>query len=87
MKDLTVLQPQRHIQEIDALRGIAISSVVILHWIFQPLSPILAELGIKEMLNLFAYGVDLFFVISGFLIGGILLKAGKRPASMATLLF
>ena len=87
MNNLTSLQPQHHIQEIDGLRGIAISSVVLLHWIILPLSPIFDELGIKEQLNIFAYGVDLFFVISGFLIGGILLKAGKQASSMAIFYF
>jgi peptidoglycan/LPS O-acetylase OafA/YrhL len=66
------------IHEIDALRGFAIVSVVILHWIVQPLSPLLSQLGIREVLTLLAYGVDLFFVISGFLIGGILLTASKK---------
>ena len=82
MKNLTKRHPQHHISEIDGLRGIAISSVVFLHWIILPLSPKFAELGIQELLNIFAYGVDLFFVISGFLIGGILLKAGKKTSSI-----
>ena len=52
--------------------------VVALHWIIQPLSPLFKKLGIWEVRNFFAYGVDLFFVISGFLIGGILLRIGQR---------
>lgn len=66
------------IHEIDGLRGIAILSVVFLHWFVQPLSPSLSKSDIGGVLTLFAYGVDLFFVISGFLIGGILLGIGKR---------
>lgn len=73
---------QSRIDEIDGLRGIAILSVVILHWIVQPLSPLLSKMGIENVLWLTAYGVDLFFVISGFLIGGILLRIGKRFSGM-----
>lgn len=82
MKNLIISQPQSHIQAIDGLRGIAILSVVIHHWIIQPLSPLFSELKIYTILKLFAYGVDLFFVISGFLIGRILLKAGKKYSSI-----
>lgn len=77
MNDSASSQNQAHIQAIDALRGIAILSVLIYHWITQPFSSMLAELRIYNMATLGAYGVDLFFVISGFLIGRILLKLEK----------
>lgn len=58
------------IEELEGLRGIAILLVTIHH--FWPEAD-----GIYESLKSFAHfgwiGVDLFFVISGFLIGGILL--------------
>lgn len=74
-----MLSRKSRIHEIDGLRGIAILSVVTLHWIVQPLSPLFSKLGVMEVLTLSAYGVDLFFVVSGFLIGGILLRVGKNP--------
>ena len=82
--DLADPQAKRHIQEIDGLRGIAILLVVIFHWIVQPLNPIFVKWGIEPYLDLFRYGVDLFFVISGFLIGGILQRISKRPSGIAT---
>jgi peptidoglycan/LPS O-acetylase OafA/YrhL len=79
---MSLLKP--HIDEIDGLRGIAILLVVILHWFFQPLFPYISTPWLKNILNIFAYGVDLFFVISGFLIGGILLRIEKKLSSIAT---
>jgi peptidoglycan/LPS O-acetylase OafA/YrhL len=65
-------------QLIDGLRGIAILAVITLHWIIQPLSPFFRQIGLYNILSILAYGVDLFFVISGFLIGGILIKVGHK---------
>jgi peptidoglycan/LPS O-acetylase OafA/YrhL len=65
---------ESRIHEIDSLRGIAILSVVIFHLVVFPLTTLLTEIGVREVLTLLAFGVDLFFVISGFLIGNILLK-------------
>jgi len=53
------LQDPKRISSIDVLRGIAIISVVLFHFGYLPYGSL---------------GVDLFFVISGVLIGGILLK-------------
>ncbi len=65
------------IPELDGLRGVAIGMILATHYFLQ-LIPV-------RMGSLFAYalvpfrlswsGVDLFFVLSGFLIGGILLDA------------
>jgi peptidoglycan/LPS O-acetylase OafA/YrhL len=68
-----MLSAKNHIHEIDGLRGIAILCVVIYHLVALPLIPHF-ENQTNKFLTLFAYGVDLFFVISGFLIGRILLK-------------
>jgi len=65
---------ESRIHEIDGLRGIAILSVVIFHLVVYPLTALLTEIGVRVPLTLLAFGVDLFFVISGFLIGSILLK-------------
>jgi peptidoglycan/LPS O-acetylase OafA/YrhL len=71
----------RRIPELDGLRGLAILLVLIWHfgcdansaaghrWFFY-----LIDAG-----SLFWSGVDLFFVLSGFLIGGILLDARNSP--------
>ncbi len=61
--------------EIDSLRGIAILAVIIFHWVAQPMAASFSKAQIN-LLELLSYGVDLFFVISGFLIGQILLKIG-----------
>ena len=60
--------------EIDGLRGIAILSVVVFHLVVYPLAHFFSDIGIRKVLSLLGYGVDLFFVISGFLIGRILLR-------------
>ena len=65
------------IPELDGLRGIAIGMVLLHHYFFQPIeappSTFLSYLQAAARLGW--SGVDLFFVLSGFLIGGILLDA------------
>jgi peptidoglycan/LPS O-acetylase OafA/YrhL len=65
------------IPELDGLRGVAISMVVILHyllvtWQVRPGTPVAYALATGRLAWT---GVDLFFVLSGFLIGGILADA------------
>jgi peptidoglycan/LPS O-acetylase OafA/YrhL len=65
------------IPELDGLRGAAIGMILVHHYILIPFQPPLAT----PLAYLLAFGrlswsgVDLFFVLSGFLIGGILLDA------------
>jgi len=68
------MKNESRIHEIDGLRGIAILAVVVYHWVLLFLSPFYPEIGKVDGLILLSYGVDLFFVISGYLIGTILLK-------------
>ena len=70
-----------HMPELDAVRGIAILSVVFFHGMAQPLHAELSTFG-RWLFTLSQYGwagVNLFFVLSGFLITGILLDSRQRP--------
>ena len=73
----SLLRSGRRIPELDGLRGVAIGLVIITHYFtaavtVQRPNP-LAYLQIATRLSW--SGVDLFFILSGFLIGGILLDA------------
>jgi peptidoglycan/LPS O-acetylase OafA/YrhL len=73
----SLLRSGRRIPELDGLRGVAIGLVIITHYFTAPIqahrpNP-LAYLQIATRLSW--SGVDLFFILSGFLIGGILLDA------------
>lgn len=57
--------------ELDGVRGLAILLVVLFHYIFEANS----NRQLASFFRLSWSGVDLFFVLSGFLIGGILLDA------------
>ena len=64
------------IPQLDGIRGVAILLVLCWHFFagasFQPGNAFLQSL--KNMLSFTWSGVDLFFVLSGFLIGGILME-------------
>jgi peptidoglycan/LPS O-acetylase OafA/YrhL len=62
-----------HIPELDGLRGIAILMVVVYHAFLFSVRPPTG--WISRLASYGLAGVDLFFVLSGFLITGILLKA------------
>src|SRR5437868_811543 len=66
---------RQRIAEVDGLRGLAIASVIVWHYIaclWKPM-PKTWPSYIARSFTLSWSGVDLFFVLSGFLIGGILL--------------
>ncbi len=70
--------PQGRIPELDGLRGMAILLVMVGHYFSVP------GIGSASLLNGYWFrlgwtGVDLFFVLSGFLIGGILLGVRDSP--------
>ena len=78
-KFLPLLRPR--MRELDTLRGIASLSVVIYHCFSLPPDPLLY--GSAQRLFLRAvgpgqFGVNLFFVLSGFLITGLLLDSRNR---------
>ena len=69
------------IEELDGLRGVAVLMVVAWHYLGATLDPTLGfwAKATARTLILGRTGVDLFFVLSGFLITGIIL-ARTRPA-------
>jgi peptidoglycan/LPS O-acetylase OafA/YrhL len=79
--ELTTTSPKldlsKRIPEVDGLRGIAIAAVLIWHYFAMPAvaAPATALSYALVFTRLTWSGVDLFFVLSGFLIGGILLDA------------
>lgn len=73
--------------ELDGLRGVAILLVVLLHYVTDSRTHE-GNFGhlyrFAQLFRLGWSGVDLFFVLSGFLIGGILLDARSSPAYFRT---
>jgi peptidoglycan/LPS O-acetylase OafA/YrhL len=79
---------QTRIPQLDGLRGIAVLSVVLYHYSLSiSLPPHGLLLRLQGCFQLGAYGVDLFFVLSGFLIGGILLDSKQSPRYFRTFYF
>src|ERR1700722_13730876 len=66
----------RRIPEVDGLRGIAILLILFFHYINNQLTGSAFRAGklLYGATSFFWSGVDLFFVLSGFLIGTILLR-------------
>lgn len=76
---------QRRILPLDGLRGIAVLSVVLFHYVLLiPFSSGGLGARFQDCFRLGEYGVDLFFVLSGFLIGGILLDSIESPRYFRT---
>src|SRR5689334_3382371 len=73
---------EKRVYGLDILRAAAILFVVILHG-----KNVLPHAG-RDFLQLFVFdGVTIFFVLSGFLIGGVLIKIlEKQTATFKTLL-
>src|SRR5438105_167735 len=67
-----------HLPTLDGLRGIAILMVLFFHMTLLPPATAPDRLLARLMANGWV-GVDLFFVLSGFLITGILLDAKGEP--------
>src|SRR5262249_23083778 len=66
---------QKRDHNLDLIRATAIAMVLIYHGIVM--SPIQSP-WIRQMTNYGQYGVDLFFVLSGWLIGGLYWRERKE---------
>jgi peptidoglycan/LPS O-acetylase OafA/YrhL len=80
--------PEQKIPQLDGIRGLAILSVVAFHYFGYPYGrtpqdPLLVR-AISGAFDLGWIGVDLFFVLSGFLVGGILLDYKDSPRYFRT---
>jgi peptidoglycan/LPS O-acetylase OafA/YrhL len=75
---------QARIPQLDGLRGLAVLMVVVYHYGLSVSLPPGFFSRLQGWLLLGAYGVDLFFVLSGFLIGGILLDCKASPRYFRT---
>jgi peptidoglycan/LPS O-acetylase OafA/YrhL len=79
------LRTSKRVPELDGLRGAAILLVVIVHYFsFNPYGHASGwtqsfSVIVARTISMGWTGVDLFFVLSGFLIGGILLDARDSP--------
>ena len=65
--------------ELDGLRGLAALGVAVIHYVFGPahkLPWLERAITLSEMSPL---SLDIFFILSGFLIGGILLRTQHKP--------
>src|SRR5579863_2282559 len=75
------------VPSLDGIRGFAILLVMLWHGLFVPLSNLPNHPVAERLIGLGRLswsGVDLFFVLSGFLIGGILLDASASTSYFST---
>ena len=68
-----------HLPALDGVRGLAILMVLVLHFVGNMIPTNWIEHAIVGVTNYGSYGVDLFFILSGFLITGILFDARNEP--------
>jgi peptidoglycan/LPS O-acetylase OafA/YrhL len=74
------LDSKGHMPALDGVRGLAVLMVLLVHFVGGMLPTNSLERAIGYVTGYGAYGVDLFFVLSGFLITGILYDARDTNA-------
>jgi len=76
----------KRLPELDGLRGLAILMVLLEHYAAESTYGARGTLSVtlSRISRLGWTGVDLFFVLSGFLIGGILLDFRHSPSYLKT---
>jgi peptidoglycan/LPS O-acetylase OafA/YrhL len=72
-------QSEKHLPALDGIRGLAVLGVLIVHADVLLNTTRQVEHVLVVLSEFGAYGVDLFFVLSGFLITGILLETKESP--------
>jgi peptidoglycan/LPS O-acetylase OafA/YrhL len=68
-----------HVPALDGVRGLAILMVLLYHFVGQTSATNRLEAAVTKALSYGLLGVDLFFVLSGFLITGILYDSRAQP--------
>lgn len=68
-----------HVPELDGLRGLAALCAVGYHYLFGPALAIPSVAILNTILEATPIALDTFFILSGFLIGGILLRSKDSP--------
>jgi peptidoglycan/LPS O-acetylase OafA/YrhL len=74
----TGVHSETRVESLDGLRGIAIGLVLLFHcFLFDPQS--IWSSSLRRVFGIGWIGVDLFFVLSGYLITGILIRMRDKP--------
>ena len=79
MQRETPVRARGHLPGLDGLRGLAILLVMAVHFVGGATPQTSGERLAVKLGSYGVLGVDLFFVLSGFLITGLLLDAKGRP--------
>ena len=74
------LRLDTHMPALDGIRGLAVLMVLIFHFIGNTLATNAPERVVTGIANYGAFGVELFFILSGFLITGILYDGRDKPS-------